>query len=169
MPDLSCIRPNLYVGSALRSRAEIEELLAHNITAVLSLQTDDDLAKDGLRWEQIEEWYLSAGIGARRVQIHDYSAEAVITNLNAAVTSLRTLLDQGHTVYLHCTAGVNRSPTIAIAYLVRAEGRSVDEALDLVKNARYNVEPYRQALAHLRTWEIGWSAMEGCSSADQEN
>lgn len=151
MLDLSFIRPNLYIGSAPRSKAEVEELAAHNVTAVLSLQTDDDLTKDGLRWEQLGHWYSSTGIDAWRVQIHDYSPEAVIAKLDEAVTSLRTLLDQGHTVFLHCSAGVNRSPTIAIAYLVKAEGRSVNEALDLVTNARFNVQPYRQALAHLRT------------------
>lgn len=153
MPDLSSIRPNLYVGSAPRSRAEVEELAAHSVTAVLSLQTDDDLTKEGLRWKRLEHWYSSAGIEARRVPIDDNSPEAVIAKLDEAVTSLSTLLDQGHTVYLHCSAGVNRSPTIAIAYLVKAEGLSVDEALGLVTNARFNVQPYRQALAHLRTHE----------------
>ena len=37
--------------------------------------------------------------------------------LRAAVGVLDGLLRAGHVVYVHCNAGINRSPTVAVAYL----------------------------------------------------
>lgn len=149
MPDWSPINRDLFIGSAPRSRKDFDELAAHGITAILSLLTDDDIIKDGLRWEQIEHWSSMVGIDARRVPIQDHSPEAVIAKLKGAVMALRMLHAEGHTVYLHCSAGINRSPTIAVAYLVKAKGLSVNEALDIVKTARPSMQPYQQALAQL--------------------
>jgi protein-tyrosine phosphatase len=151
MLDLSLIRPNLYIGSAPWSREAVSALTGHHITAVLSLQTDSDLAENGLLWERIERWYSSVGMHTRRLPIRDYSPEALVEKVGEAVGVLQVLLAEGHTVYMHCSAGVNRSPTIAIAYLVEAEKLSVDEALGLVTAARPRARPYEQALAHLRS------------------
>jgi protein-tyrosine phosphatase len=140
------VRPYLFFGSAPQGREDIEELTRHGVTAVLCLETDGDIAEYGLRWSQLEDWYAERGITTRRVPILDFSPDAIVAHLDDALGSLAALLRDGHAVYVHCSEGINRSPTIAIAHLVRAEGLSIAGALTVVRTASSSVQPYAQAL-----------------------
>jgi protein-tyrosine phosphatase len=153
MIEVARVRPNLFVGNAPQAAEDTALLAAEGVSAVLSLQTDDDLAQSGLRWPQVEAWYSQQDIVARRLPILDFSPEAIVTHMDEALAALNVLLEDGHTVYLHCTMGINRSPTIAIAYLVRTEGLSVAAALDAVLSARPAARPYARALETIRLWE----------------
>ena len=51
----------------------------------------------------------------------------------------------GHTVYVHCNAGINRSPSTVVAYLHWIEGMGLDEALDYVISQR-PCDPYRDVI-----------------------
>ena len=44
---------------------------------------------------------------------------------------LRTLVEQGREVYVHCVAAENRTPTVAAAWLCRHHGADPGEALAL--------------------------------------
>jgi len=69
--------------------------------------------------------------------------------LYSAIQALSELLAEGHTVYLHCTAGIGRAPTVAIGYLHTCLGWEWDEAVAHVKQARQcapHVEALRLAL-----------------------
>eukprot|EP00976_Prorocentrum_cordatum_P023019 469776-Prorocentrum_minimum.AAC.1 len=46
----------------------------------------------------------------------DFDAEGLRRGLPRAVAVLDVLLRANHRVYLHCTAGLGRSPGVAIAY-----------------------------------------------------
>lgn len=62
---------------------------------------------------------------------------------------LHGLLRQGHRVYVHCTAGINRAPLVVLTYLTLVEGIGLEEAMTLLLRARPEVCP---------TWE----AYHGC-------
>src|SRR5437762_2105326 len=49
---------------------------------------------------------------------------------------LHALIDEGRRVYLHCNAGLNRAPTIAIAHMRAHRNMSLDEAVAYVKARR---------------------------------
>jgi protein-tyrosine phosphatase len=153
MLGVAQVRPHLLFGSAPQGREDVEELARRGVTAVLCLQTDDDLAQYGLRWSAFEGWYAHRGIITRRVPILDFSPDAIIAHLDETLGALAALLNDGHTVYVYCSAGLNRSPTIVIAHLVRAEGRSLAEARDVVATARPAVQPYERALDAIRVRE----------------
>lgn len=51
------------------------------------------------------------------------------------VDFIRSVVQEGGQVYIHCKAGVGRAPTMAAAWFV-AEGMTVDEAIDLIKRTR---------------------------------
>lgn len=55
-------------------------------------------------------------------------------------------------VYIHCVAGISRSPTLAAAYLV-AKGYSHDTALDMVGAVNPNINPAPSFLRALREWQ----------------
>src|ERR1700676_2767948 len=69
-----------------------------------------------LNWEPLGVHYRSSGIALLRVLVKEEQMELRV-KLPGCVRTLDRLLATGHTLYLHRTAGVGRSPTIAIAYL----------------------------------------------------
>lgn len=151
MDDASPILPSLYIGRVPGSQEEVESLKQQTgTTALLSLQTDSDLAGRGLSWPREVRWCRARGIEPHRLPIEDWSPQAVIDHMDEAVEILRRLLEEGHTVYLHCTAGVNRSPSVAMGYLVRVRGEPVGEALSVIRRARPQAEPYPEVLQFLR-------------------
>ena len=106
--------PNLAVGSSPKLDEEFQELRALKVTAVLSLQTDEDRGEGGIEAERTAA--EKAGLIFSNVPIRDYNRVDLRTCLPAGVAELERLLQQGQTVYVHCTAGVSRSPTVVAAY-----------------------------------------------------
>jgi protein-tyrosine phosphatase len=97
-------------------------------TALLSLQSDDDLAARGLGWSTLWAIHMRAGLAAERVAIRDFEARDLARHLDAAIAAGERLLAAGHRLYLHCSAGLNRSPTVAVAIRARILG-TLDAAL----------------------------------------
>ena len=73
---------------------------------------------------------------AQRVIITDFDDRSLLDGLDEAVGAVNDMISSGHATYLHCTAGVNRSPTTAIAWLVRHGGLPLDAAWDQVTSRR---------------------------------
>lgn len=135
-PDMEFDRilPNLYIGYCPKTVEEIERLRQRGVTAVLNLQSDQDFAMHALDWPALHARYLALGVEVRRVPIRDYDHHNLGGNLAKAATALGELLDGGHTVFIHCNAGVNRSPSVVIAYLHWVQGWDLEEAARHVQN-----------------------------------
>jgi len=144
--DLDQILPQLYVGSCPKDTAEIVRLRRdYGITAVLNLQTDDDFRFWHIDGEQLESQYRSLGIEIRRVPVQDFHPDDLRRKLPECVQTLDRLLGEGHKVFVHCNAGINRSPTTVIAYLHWCLGWDLEEALRHVTNRR-RCDPYIDAI-----------------------
>ena len=144
-PDLSVIVPELLVGE-YPTPDDAEWLRAtHGITGVVSLQDDADLASKGLRLRELEQAYRQHGMHFHRIPIPDCDNDVLTARLDESVALLRGLLAADGRVYLHCNAGMNRAPTIAIAYLHAVQGLSLVAARTLVKERRHCV-PYMRVL-----------------------
>lgn len=117
MLSMKCHRvlPNLALGSSPKFGEDFQELKSLKITAILSLQTDEDRGYGGIEEEKTAA--DKAGLTFSSVPIEDFNRTELQTRLPVGVAALDRLLGQGHTVYVHCTAGVNRSPTVVAAYL----------------------------------------------------
>ncbi|MGA8184304.1 MAG: dual specificity protein phosphatase family protein [Terriglobia bacterium] len=137
MIDYNRIQPRLLVGTFLESSHEVEMLRnREGVTAVINLQTDEDLRMDRFFAEPLEKLYDGSGVKLCRVPIRDFDESHLRERLPECVAALARLLEEGHTVYLHCTAGVNRSPTVAIAYLHWCIGWKLDSAVKHVEACR---------------------------------
>jgi protein-tyrosine phosphatase len=139
------ILPYLYVGSCTMTAEHIDQLQRLGISAVLNLQTDDDFEYWGIDWPGLLAAYAARGIVIRRATIVDFDVDSLRDNLPACVRQLQELIEAGHTVYVHCTAGINRSPSTVIAYLHWVEGHALSEAVRYVTTRR-DCEPYVQAI-----------------------
>jgi atypical dual specificity phosphatase len=144
--DVSQILPNLFVGSYPDSPEDIDQLRQEfGITAVLNVQTDDDFAYWGVTWDCLESHYQTTGVEVQRVPVRDFDPDDLRRQLPQCIEALDELLRQGHTVYVHCNMGINRSPTIVIAYLHWAQGWDLEKAADHVMECR-SCDPYVDAI-----------------------
>lgn len=145
------ILPHLFVGSHPGGVEDLEKLRHEcGITAILNLQTDEDIRSRDIPWEALEAHYRSCGIKLCRVPFRDEVA-ALREKLPDCVRALDRLLEAHHVVYLHCTYGAGRSPTVAIAYLHRCWNWDLEVAVAYVKERRSctpSVEAIQQA-----TWD----------------
>ena len=155
MIDFNEVLPELYVGSCPEGIPDIEELRqGSRITALLSLQSDEDLRERGLHWPILKEAYRGFEIEGHRVPMRDFDYDDQRRVLPDAVRTLAKLLAYGHTVYLHCNVGVGRSPLVAMAYLYWCRGLVLHEAIRYVE-ARRPCSPYDDLLEVSRNDLLG--------------
>jgi atypical dual specificity phosphatase len=144
--DISHILPNVFVGPSPQSPRDIDQLKRdHKISAVLNVQTDDDMAYWSIVWHALETHYRKLKIEVRRIPVQDFDPDDLRRHLPECVRVLDALLKQGHNVYVHCSMGVNRSPSIVIAYFTWIKGMSLEEAVDHVTRIRF-CDPYVDAI-----------------------
>lgn len=135
--DYNQILPKLFVGTYPEGLADIDMLKERcGVTAVLNLQSDEDLGERRLNWSTLETLYTKAGIDVRRVAMRDFDYVDQRRMLPEAVKTLAELLNGGHVVYLHCNAGAGRSPLVAMALLYWCGDKSLEEAVRYVKERR---------------------------------
>ena len=140
--DHDQILPHLFAGSCPRSPEDIDGLRREaGITAVVNLQSDADFDDWEIDWPELENYYGESGVEVRRVPVQDFNPDALRQNLPRCVAAVDSLMKDGHTVYVHCNAGMNRSPSTVIAYLHWIEGRALEEAVDHVTKCRL-CDPY---------------------------
>ena len=133
-------------GSCPASTDDVDRLHSEaGITAVVNVQTDDDFTPWEINWPQLEAHYRAVGIELRRVPVEDFNPDALREGLPGCVDVVDELMKRGHTIYIHCSAGINRSPSVAIAYLHWIEGRSLDDAVMHVTTCRI-CNPYVEAI-----------------------
>ena len=130
----SLIQPKLWVGPTPRSEEDFTHLRSLNITAVLSLQDEQDRDYAGIESERVAA--ARAGVVFESVPVKDFNNDELKLRLPECVTVLERFVHQGHSVYVHCHAGISRSPTVIVAYLCWCTGRELEGALSHVRQCR---------------------------------
>jgi atypical dual specificity phosphatase len=135
-PSVSVITDLLLVGEYPRI-SDIEWLKDEfRITAIQNLQDDEDLRINGIDLIGLREACHRHQIKLVRTPIRDGSSDDMAARLHDTLQSLQGLLAESERVYLHCNAGLNRAPTLAIAWLRASGGMSLNEAVAHVKKRR---------------------------------
>ncbi|KZO95405.1 DSPc-domain-containing protein [Calocera viscosa TUFC12733] len=141
-PDspMHLILPNLWLGDYLA--ANTPDLLAlHGIRYVIS----------ALRWKP----QVVAGVTYLHVEVDDTPDADLLAHLPACVRFISDALAANQGVLVHCQAGVSRSATIVVAYLMSSQSLPAEEALALVRAARPQASPSETFLAQLGLWREG--------------
>lgn len=135
-PDL--IDLNLYLGG-YRCATELKSLEEHNITHVLVCGSS--LKQNFPDKIQYMQYFVEDEID-QDLTVHFQSAYDFIEKATDG------------NVLVHCHAGVSRSATILISYLMKKKGMHVDDVIALVKAKRPCVNPNPGFLQQLRRYDI---------------
>ena len=91
-------------------------------------------------------------IKQKSIKIYDTDAAPISDHFESCVEFIESALTGGGAVYVHCYAGISRSPTIVAAYLINSRGMSDYEALDVIKARRPVIDPNEGFRAALAAW-----------------
>ncbi|KAJ7725605.1 hypothetical protein B0H14DRAFT_3620634 [Mycena olivaceomarginata] len=118
--------PGLWVGD-LPSAKDTASLKANNIFSILSAMRGR---------VTINETFIR-----HQILLDDTEETDVLVHFVPAITFIQAELDKGRGVLVHCQAGMSRSVTIVAAYLMYTKNIDTQAALDIIRQARPNIDP----------------------------
>lgn len=103
----------------------IANIYKYNITHILNINNDEDITLEGITQKTI---HINDGddIACYFEETFQWINNAIINN---------------GTILVHCQAGISRSPTIIIAYLMKRDKLKYKDAYLLVKDIRPIIDP----------------------------
>ncbi len=101
--------------------------------------------------EGIERWKES--IVYEKIPVEDNFQADLRGHFKKAIEFISGQIAKGNGVLVRCAAGVSRSATVVIAYIMQTKHWGVDRALKYVKEVRPFVEPNYKFMAQLRDFE----------------
>lgn len=94
----------------------------------------------------------TGGINHKILQLYDCETENISRYFEDTYNYIAEGLEMGN-VYVHCFAGVSRSATIVISYLMKKFQWSLSQALALTKKKRKYINPNPGFMRQLRKYE----------------
>lgn len=141
-PECDEILPYLFLGNLAFAR-NVVEVEKHKITHILNL-TRHTLTKEVLR----QTVYTS-------IILKDKSGQDIISQFSNAFGIIESAKkSNGGRIFVHCKAGVSRSVTISLAYLMYTYKWSLKKAWFHVRSKRPVLHPNRGFLAQLVQFEM---------------
>ncbi len=140
---------DIYIGPYPQNEDDISLLARSDITGVLNMQTDMDFAHRQINWPANLKALKKYDIEIVRFPIRDFDADDLKQKLKGAAEKLKDLLQDGKSVYVHCTAGMSRAAATVIAYLVLYDKFSLEEAYEYVKFYRNIICPNMTVLSQV--------------------
>nr|CCD15809.1 unnamed protein product [Trypanosoma congolense IL3000] len=134
------VLPFLFIGSVrtAQTQAVYRELLIEYVLTV----------------GRCMEVLLEPDMRHHTLPVDDVPDENIRSVFDEAFEFIDKARDNGKNVLVHCFAGVSRSATIVVAYMMSRHGYSLDEALELMKNARPEAQPNEGFMNTLRQYDI---------------
>ncbi|XP_077466287.1 dual specificity protein phosphatase 1 [Stigmatopora argus] len=144
------ILPFLYLGSAYHaSRKDMLDMLG--ITALINVSANCP--------NHFEDSFLY-----KSIPVEDNHKADISSWFNEAIEFIDSVRNNGGRVFVHCQAGISRSATICLAYLMRTNRVKLDEAFEFVKQRRSIISPNFSFMGQLLQFESQVLASSTCSS-----
>lgn len=141
---LDHIVDNLYLGNWYDSIDE--QLLKNaNITRILTLNTENTHTQANIAM------FKRLGIKYKYIYINDNKHENISAFLDE---SLAFIKQDKQNVFVHCSAGVSRSVSIIIAYLIKEKKMTYDTALHCIRMIRPIANPNSGFVSQLKAYEL---------------
>uniref|UniRef100_A0A915BW81 protein-tyrosine-phosphatase n=1 Tax=Parascaris univalens TaxID=6257 RepID=A0A915BW81_PARUN len=88
-----------------------------------------------------------------RIPVNDSYQEKLLPHFEEAFKFLDKVSQRGSVVLIHCLAGISRSPTLAIAYIMRQNKWTSEQAYRFVKEKRPSISPNFNFMGQLLEYE----------------
>ncbi|XP_066598420.1 dual specificity protein phosphatase Mpk3 isoform X2 [Prorops nasuta] len=135
------ILPHLYLGNAANSE-DREALARHRIQYILNVTPD------------LPNKFEGAGcIKYMQIPISDHWSQNLASFFPQAIQFIEEARNSDKGVLVHCLAGVSRSVTITLAYLMHKCSLSLNDAFNLVRSRKSNVAPNFHFMQQLHSFE----------------
>mgnify|MGYP006112903007 CR=1 FL=1 len=132
---------NIFLGNWTDSTDE-RKLKHNNIKCILTLN------KNNVHTEANRNMFTRLGISYKYVQIQDSLDANILPHIDS---SIRFLKKCDGNVLVHCSAGISRSVSIVVVYLMKEKNVSYEKAIDYVRKRRPIANPNYSFVQQLKT------------------
>lgn len=132
---------NVYISDWYNSYDK-NELKKNNIKRIINLNTSE-------KSEIVKYLYNSMGIEELFIYINDKPNENISKEFQK---TMKFIKETDANVLVHCTAGVSRSGTIVLNYLMTEHSMRIDEALEFAREKRKIINPNTGFIKQLKNY-----------------
>jgi protein-tyrosine phosphatase len=100
-----------------------------------------------------EPYRYGAPVEIRHIPMEDDETPEVEEQILDAVNQLQVWQREGHTVLVHCRAGISRSATVVLAWMILFQNLTLDDAWKKVVAARNIIRPNNYFMKFLKNLE----------------
>ncbi len=136
------IVPGIFVGEELAATVPLKQLQQNNISRILSLGT----------YKKVHE----ASIAYLQVPLLDDEVSSLLDHVEKCIDFINKRPPKTG-ILIHCRAGVSRSPSVMIAWLISQRKMTFLEAFELVERKRPCVSPNPLFIEQLQTFQVSRS------------
>ncbi len=137
--EYSYIDDGIFIGTNVCCKMHFDErLLAEGITADISLEIESIDMPFGV------DYYLWLPVVDK--------TPPKLKQYIVGVDTIENMVANGIKVYVHCMFGHGRSPSLVAAYFIK-KGKTVEEAIDLIKSKRDSIHLEDSQVESLREYE----------------
>ncbi|XP_021566538.1 dual specificity protein phosphatase 5 [Carlito syrichta] len=133
------ILPFLYLGSAYHA-SKCEFLANLHITALLNVSRRTSEA-------------CTTHLHYKWIPVEDSHTADISSHFQEAIDFIDCVREKGGKVLVHCEAGISRSPTICMAYLMKTKQFRLKDAFDYIKQRRSMISPNFGFMGQLLQYE----------------
>jgi len=157
---ISCPYPvkvldHLYLGCAKNS-ADLDQLQKYGITYILNVT-----ANVTNMFENEQDFHYL------QIPISDHWSQNLASFFPQAIRFIDEARQNNKGVLVHCLAGISRSVTVTVAYLMSQQQMSLNSAYDYVKRCKPNISPNFTFMGQLLDFEKDLSGEKGVDSSDE--
>ncbi|KAL2088281.1 hypothetical protein ACEWY4_015180 [Coilia grayii] len=138
MDKPSRILDYLYLGSEWNA-ANFEELQKNNIGYILNVTMEIDN-------------FFPGSFTYMNIRVYDVESTDLLPHWKNTYTFINSARQSGQAVLVHCKMGVSRSASTVMAYLMKQQGWTMEEALAHVRERRPIVQPNDGFMQQLHTY-----------------
>ena len=130
----------LYLGTEWNA-SDYDNLIRNNITHIINVSYE------------VDNFFPDSNIKYLNIRVLDNEKADLLKEFDRAFKFINEAREQQTSCLVHCKMGVSRSASICVAYIMKEESLSHDDALRFVKQKRPCVNPNKNFMTQLNTYE----------------
>ena len=150
------ILPHLYL-SCRKAASNRVGLTANNISRILNVTSEES------------EYQHLDGFSCFQIAVEDSHEVDMLQYLPNAFAFIEEARNSNEKVLVHCHAGMSRSVTVVIGYLMKFYGHTLNTAYDFVRQKKSNISPNFSFLQQLIQFESSLRTSPSDSGIDSES